>query len=79
MTAENMASRRAYRRSHPHIESPESKKKSNRRYRISSYGLTQELFDLLLRAQQNACGLCHEPFGAGQLIYVDHDQGLPRL
>ena len=48
MTAENMESRRAYRRSHPHLESPESKKKSNRRYRISGYGLTQEQFDQLL-------------------------------
>ena len=28
MTAENMKSRRAYRRNHPHLESPESKKKS---------------------------------------------------
>jgi len=43
-----MESRRAYRRSHPHLESPESKKKSNRRYRISGYGLTQEQFDQLL-------------------------------
>jgi hypothetical protein len=42
MTAENMARRRAYRRDHPHPESPESRKKSNRKYRISSYGLTQE-------------------------------------
>lgn len=39
----------------------------------SSYGLTQELFDLLLDAQQNACGMCHEPFDEGQLIHVDHD------
>jgi hypothetical protein len=48
MTAENMKSRRAYRRNYPHLESPESKKKSNRRYRISGYGLTQEQFDQLL-------------------------------
>ena len=53
-----------YNRDHPHRESPESRKKSNRKYRISSYGLTQELFDLLLEAQQNACGMCHEPFSA---------------
>jgi hypothetical protein len=49
--------------------------KSNRKYRISSYGLTQELFDLLLEAQQNACGMCHEPFEERQLIHVDHDHG----
>jgi hypothetical protein len=41
-------------RDHPHRKSPESRKKSNRKYRISSYGLTQELFDLLLVAQQNS-------------------------
>jgi hypothetical protein len=41
MTAENMARRRKYRRNHPHPESRESRKKSNRKYRISSYGLTQ--------------------------------------
>jgi hypothetical protein len=45
-TAETMARNRLYRRDHPHRESPESRKKSNRKYRISSYGLTQELFDL---------------------------------
>jgi hypothetical protein len=62
MTAENMALRRAYRRNHPHPQSPESRKKSNRKYRISSYGLTQEQFDLLLDAQQHSCGMCHQPF-----------------
>jgi hypothetical protein len=49
MTAANMASRRAYRRAHPHLESPESRKKSNRKYRIASYGLTQDDFNLLLK------------------------------
>jgi hypothetical protein len=44
-------------RDHPHRESPESRKKSNQKYRISSFGLTQELFDRLLEAQQNACGM----------------------
>jgi hypothetical protein len=57
---------------------PESRKKSNRKYRISSYGLTQELFDLLLEAQQNACGMCHEPFEERQLIHVDHDHACCR-
>jgi hypothetical protein len=56
---------RLYSRDHPHRESPESRKKSNRKYRISSYGLTQELFDLLLEAQQNACGMCHDSFEEG--------------
>ena len=62
-----------YRRNHPHPESPESRKNSNRKYRISSYGLTQEQFDRLLDAQQSTCGMCHQPFEDGQLIHVDHD------
>jgi hypothetical protein len=78
LTAENMARQRAYRRDHPHRESPESRKKSNRKYRIASYGLTQEQFDLLLDAQQQTCGMCHEPFAQGQLIHVDHDHACCR-
>jgi Recombination endonuclease VII len=73
MTATNMANRREYNRLHGHRESPESRKKSNRKYRISSYGLTQEQFDRLLAVQQHICGMCHEPFEEGQLIHVDHD------
>jgi hypothetical protein len=73
MTAENMASRREYRRNHPHPESPGSRKRSNRKYRIASYGLTQEQFDRLVDAQQNSCGMCRKPFEEGQLIHVDHD------
>ena len=56
----------------------ESRKKSNRKYRISSYGLTQEQFDLILAAQNYACAMCHEPFEEGQLIYVDHDHACCR-
>jgi hypothetical protein len=47
-TAEIMERQREYSRAHPHRESKESRKKSNRKYRISSYGLTQEQFDLVL-------------------------------
>jgi hypothetical protein len=60
-TAETMERNRLYNRDHPHRESPESRKKSNRKYRVSSYGLTQEQFDHLLAAQQHTCGMCHEP------------------
>jgi recombination endonuclease VII len=77
-TAETMERNRLYNRDHPHREPPESRKKSNRKYRISSYGLTQELFDQLLEAQQNACGMCHEPFEEWQLIHVDHDHACCR-
>ena len=73
MSATNMANRREYNRVHGHRESPESRKKSNRKYRVSSYGLTQDQFDGLLAAQRHACGMCHEPFEEGQLVHVDHD------
>jgi hypothetical protein len=73
MTAENMGNRRAYRRDHPHPESAESRKKSNRKYRISLYGLTELAFSQLLLAQGYACGMCGEPFEDGRLIHVDHD------
>jgi hypothetical protein len=73
-----MERNRLYNRDHPHRESPESRKKSNRKYRISSYGLTQEQFDCLLNAQKHNCGMCHEPFEDGQLIRVDHDHACCR-
>ncbi len=62
-----------YRRNHPHRQSSESHKKSNRKARIASYGLTLDHFDRLLKAQAYACGMCHEPFKEGQRIHVDHD------
>jgi hypothetical protein len=37
-----MERNRLYKRDHLRRQSPESRKKSNRKYRISSYGLTQE-------------------------------------
>ena len=74
----NMANRREYDRVHGNRESPESRKKSNRKYRISCYGLTQKQFDGLLAAQQRACGMCHEPFEEGQLVHVDHDHACCR-
>lgn len=72
-TAEVMEHQREYSRAHPHRESPESRKKSNRKYRLSSYGLTQEQYERLLTAQLYACSMCQEPFEKGQLIHVDHD------
>jgi hypothetical protein len=68
-----MEARRAYRREHPHRESPESKKKSARKYRISLYGLTQEDFGRLLEKQGGGCGMCATHFEDGQRIHVDHD------
>jgi hypothetical protein len=72
-TAEAMERQREYRRSHPHLQSKESRKRSKRKYRISSYGLTEEQFDLILTAQNYACAMCREPFQAGQRVHVDHD------
>jgi hypothetical protein len=44
-----------------------------RAYRLARYGLTQELYDQLLEAQQHACAMCHTPFADGQPIFIDHD------
>jgi hypothetical protein len=77
-TSEVMERQREYSRAHPHRESQESRKKSNRKYRIASYGLTQEHFDLILAAQNSACAMCHELFEEGQLIHVDHDHACCR-
>jgi hypothetical protein len=79
MAVANMASRGAYRRDHPHPESPESRKKSNRKYRIASYGLTQQDFDLLLKLQDYACAMCRELFEEEQLIHVDLDHECCRV
>jgi len=69
----------AIRRANGLKESPELRKKHNRKYRITSYGLTLEQFSRLLEAQDNACGMCHTPFEDGQLIHVDHDHnGCPQ-
>src|SRR6185437_14098765 len=68
-----LGNRRAYRRNHPHPESRESRKKSNRKYRSSLYRRTETAFAQLLLAQGYACGMCREPFEDRQLIHVDHD------
>jgi hypothetical protein len=54
-------------------ESPELRKKHNRKYRITSYGITEAKFAQMLEAQDYACAMCHEPFEDGQRIHVDHD------
>src|SRR5580692_390529 len=78
-TAEAMERNRLYHRDHPHRESPESRKKSNRKYRIASYGLTQQDFDLLLKLQDYACAMCRELFEEEQLIHVDLDHECCRV
>ena len=72
-SAANMEARREYRRLHPHRQTPEAKKKTARKSRITAYGLTQRQFDLLLEVQQFACAMCEDPFHVQQLIHVDHD------
>jgi hypothetical protein len=77
-TAETIERNRLYNRDHPHRESRESRKKSNQKYRISSYGLTQEQYDGLLDARLHICGMCHEPLAEGLLIHMDHDHACCR-
>lgn len=75
MSATYMENQRKYHRLHGRRQSPESLKKYNRKYRMACYGLTQDDFDLLLKVQGYACGMCRELFAEGQLIHVDHDHG----
>jgi hypothetical protein len=78
MTPASMERNRKYNRARRAAglrESPELRKKHNRKYRITSYGITLDDFAQILLAQDHACGMCHEPFEDGQLIHVDHDHG----
>jgi hypothetical protein len=52
---------------------PETRRRWRQAYKLWRYGLTAERFGLLLAAQRNACGMCHEPFAEGSPICVDHD------
>jgi hypothetical protein len=52
---------------------PQARARWSRKYRLSRYSLTQERFDLLLEAQGQSCGMCHEQFEGGQSIFIDHD------
>ena len=61
----------------PHLQTPEAKKKSARKARITAYGITVEQFTRLLEIQGYACGMCRELFDAEQLdgeqpIHIDH-------
>ena len=58
---------------HGKRENPVVKRRYMRVYRLARYGLTQELYDRLLEAQQHACAMCHTPFADGQPVFVDHD------
>jgi Recombination endonuclease VII len=54
-------------------ENPAVRRRYLQAYRLSRYGLTQELYDQLLTAQQNACAMCGTQFGDGQPVFIDHD------
>jgi len=71
MSATNMVNSRKYNRLHGHRESPESRRKSNRKYRICSYGLTQEQFD---RFAFVAANISFEPVddSSARVTLTDH-------
>lgn len=70
---ESMQNARAHGRRRKRNYSPGARERWRRAFRFSKYGLTEDEFGRLLKAQGNACGMCHEPLDAGQAIYVDHD------
>jgi len=52
---------------------PDVRRRYNQQYKLFRYGLTRERFESLLEKQGNACGMCHQLFGDGQAICIDHD------
>ena len=52
---------------------PVAARRWRKKFRLSRYGLTQEMFDLLLEAQGYACAMCRTPFEDGQPVFIDHD------
>ena len=52
---------------------PAARSRWNLTYKLSRYGLTRADFDRLLKLQDYACAMCHEPFAEGQPIFIDHD------
>jgi Recombination endonuclease VII len=52
---------------------PAARRKWRLAHKLARYSLTQEEFDLLLKAQGCACGLCNTPFLDGRPIFIDHD------
>lgn len=76
-SAEAMASQRQLQqeraRAGKRVVTPDARKRWKKTHKLSRYGLTEELFDRLLEIQGHACGMCHRPFGKGQLVFIDHD------
>lgn len=52
---------------------PAARRKWRLAYKLARYNLTQERFDLLLKAQGCACAMRRAPFLDGRPIFIDHD------
>jgi hypothetical protein len=59
--------------SHGRSVNPVVKRRWFQAYKLARYGLTQEIFDRLLKAQRYACAMCGKPFEQGRPMFVDHD------
>jgi Recombination endonuclease VII len=57
---------------------PAVNRRRRQAYKLLRYSLTHELFNRLLAAQENACGMCRTPFADGQPIFIDHHHGCCR-
>jgi hypothetical protein len=71
-----MEAHRVRRRARPRNDPPEAIQRWRAAYRLKRYGLTQESFEALLKAQGYACAMCFEPFAEGEPIHIDHDHNL---
>lgn len=52
---------------------PAASRRRRQAYKLLRYGLTQEIFNRLLAAQEYACGMCRTPFDKDQPLFIDHD------
>jgi Recombination endonuclease VII len=52
---------------------PAVRRKWNRKYRLSRYGITQKDVDWLLEIQDYACAMCRAAFSEDTPVYIDHD------
>lgn len=72
-TPEAMQSQRQRNVGRERYYNPEVKRKWRVTYKLKGYGLTQGDFDLLLEIQGYACGMCRDPFGKDDPVFIDHD------
>ncbi len=55
------------------LSTPAARARWRLTHKLKRYHLTQPEFARLMEVQGYSCGMCHEQFGEGQPIFIDHD------